>query len=132
MRNLYMGATLLFFLSSCDPVSDMEANIENLTTQTLTVEFVSSIADLSKTLEIKPNEIELFQEGFDVGGTFLEPSLVEYDSVVVMDQQQQVLRVYKENDNGKNIYNVTEYWMGSEPSKRFFKYEYEINTQDIE
>lgn len=124
--------TLTIILFSCDPVSDMEANIENLTSENLTIEFVSFDVSSSKIIQIAPNEIKLFQEGFDIGSTFLEPSLVEYDSVVIKNQMEEVLKVYKPNDANKNIYDIDDYWIASEPSKRFFKYEFEINDQDIE
>jgi len=52
--------------------------------------------------------------------------------VVVKNQAEDILKVYKPSDIGKNIYNIKDYWQGSEPSKRFFKYEYEIENQDIE
>ena len=110
----------------------MEADIENLTSQTLTIQFISSDESLSKTLQILPNGIELFQESFDIGSTFLEPSLVDYDSVVIKNQAEQILNVYKENDPGKNIYNIDDHWIASEPSKRFFKYKYQIESEDIE
>jgi hypothetical protein len=110
----------------------MEANIQNLTNQDLTIEFVSLDQDLSKSLVIPTNEIRLFQEVFDIGNTFLEPSLTIYDSVVVKNDADQILKVYKPNDSGKNIYNIDEYWLLREPSKRFFKYEYEINNEDLE
>lgn len=128
---------LLFFLSasiiisSCDPVSNLEANIENLTSQTLTIDFIASDVSVSKTLQLAPNEVVLFQEGFDIGSTFLEPSLVAYDSVVIRNQAEDILKVFKSNGAGKNIYNVDD-WMASEPSKRFFKYEYEIENEDID
>jgi len=123
--------TGILFLS-CDPVAIMEANIENLTSQSLTIEFVAYDASSNKILEILPNETQLFQEGFDVGGVFLEPSLIEYESVVIKNQADNILRVFKPNDTGKNIYNIDEYWIGSEPSKRFFKYKYELTEVDIE
>ncbi|WP_350289537.1 hypothetical protein [uncultured Croceitalea sp.] len=131
MKKVIFIALALLSMLSCDPVSDLEANIENLTSEALTIEFVSSIEELRKTLEVAPNEIELFQEGFDIGSTFLEPSLVDYDSVVVKNQAEQILKVYKPNSSGKNIYNIAE-WNSSEPSKRFFKYEYEIRDEDLE
>ncbi len=132
MKNSILSAIFLLIFSACDPVSDMEANIENLTNQRLTIDFISLDEDFDKTLQLSPNEIVLFQEGFDVGGTFLQPSLVEYDSVVIKNQAEEILRVYKENDPGKNIYNVDDYWSASEPSKRVYKYEYEIEGRDIE
>lgn len=132
MKSLFVLTMMALILSSCDPVSDMEADIENLTSQTLTIQFIASDESLSKTLQILPNGIELFQEGFDIGSTFLEPSLVDYDSVVIKNQAEQILNVYKENDPGKNIYNIDDHWIASEPSKRFFKYKYQIESEDIE
>ena len=126
MKKLIIVILPAIILLSCDPVSDMEANIENLTSQNLTIEFISADESLNKNLQLAPAEIKLFQEGFDIGSTFLEPSLVEYDSVVVKNQSEDILKVYKPSETGKNIYNIKDYWQGSEPSKRFFKYEYEI------
>jgi hypothetical protein len=132
MKKLFPILIVIAVFYSCDPVANMEANIENLTTRDLIIEFVSFNKDLSKTLEIPSNETGLFQEGFDIGNDFLEPSLTEYDSVVVKNNSEQILKVYKPNDPGKNIYIIDEYWLSSEPSKRFFKYQYEINNEDLE
>lgn len=126
---LLLSACIVF--SSCDPVSNLEANIENLTSQTLTIDFIASDVSVGKTLQLVPNELMLFQEGFDIGSTFLEPSLIGYDSVVIKNQAEDILKVFKSNDAGKNIYNVDD-WIGSEPSKRFFKYKYEIENEDFE
>ncbi|MDO6471755.1 hypothetical protein [Maribacter sp. 1_MG-2023] len=132
MKKLMVLTLTMILIFSCDPVSDMEANIENLTSENLTIEFISFDVSSSIILQIAPNEIQLFQESFDIGSTFLEPSLVEYDSVVIKNQLDEVLKVYKPNDTNRNIYNIDSYWIASEPSKRFFKYEFEINDQDIE
>lgn len=121
-----------FIFLGCDPTSQMEANIENLTSRNVSIEFVSANPDLNKILQVASGQSELFQEGFDVGSTFLEPSLVEYDSIVVKNQSGVILKIYQENDMGKNIYNVNEHWKASEPSKRFFHYEYEILNEDLE
>ncbi|AJR04772.1 hypothetical protein AW14_04035 [Siansivirga zeaxanthinifaciens CC-SAMT-1] len=110
----------------------MEANIINQTTQDLAVEFISLDQNLNKTLEISNNNVKRFQEGFDVGNDFIEPYLIEYDSVVVKNSSEQILKVYKPNDSGKNIFKIDAYWISSEPSKNFFKYEYEITSEDLE
>ena len=132
MKKLIVLPLITLLLSSCDPVAQMEANIENTTSQNLSIAFVSSETDLSQTLEIASGQTILFQEGFDVGSTFLEPSLVEFDSVVIRNQADLILRVYKENDTGKNIYGIDEYWESSEPSKRFLIYNYQIENTDLE
>lgn len=133
MKNLVVLTVVILLFSGCDPTATMEATIRNLTSQSLAVEFISSSDErINKTLQILPDERELFQDGFDVGSTYIEPSLREYDSIVVRNQAAQILKVYKPNDTGKNIYNIDEYWKSSEPSKRSFKYEYEIENKDIE
>lgn len=132
MKNLKVIAIMTFLFLSCDPVSDMEANIENLTTQELVVDFISFDESLNKSLRIPPSESVLFQEAFDIGNTFLQPSLADYDSVVVQNSDEIILKIYKKDNPGKNIYNVNEDWIGSEPSKRFFKYKYQIKSEDFE
>ena len=132
MKNFIGICFLTVTFCSCDPTVSMEANIKNQTAQDLIVEFISFDQNLNKTLEISNNEVKLFQEGFDVGNDFLEPYLIDYDSVVVKNSSEQILKVYKPNDNGKNIFKIDEYWISSEPSKNFFKYEYEIYSEDLE
>ena len=132
MKQVLLAALIAFVLSSCDPVAQMEANIENTTSQNLSLAFVSSQVEFNKTLQISSGETVLFQEGFDVGNTFLEPSLVEYDSVVVRNQAEEVLRVYKPSDTGKTIYGINDFWSSREPSKRIFVYEYQIENVDIQ
>ena len=132
MKKTFLTLTAITVLCSCDPRADMEANIENLTNQDLIIEFVRFEQDLSKTLVIPTNETKLFEAFSETGNTFLEPSIIQYDSVVVKNNAEQILKVYKPTDTGKNIYNIDEYWLSREPSKRFFKYEYKINNEDLE
>jgi hypothetical protein len=132
MKKLFPIIAAIAVLSSCDPVAEMEANIFNLTNEDLIVEFVSSKESRRKNLEIPKGEMRLFEQVYDVGNDFLEPALYYYDSVVVKNNAEQILKIYKPNDTGKNIYNIDDYWFLNEPSKRFFKYLYEINNEDIE
>lgn len=132
MKKTFLTLTAVTFLCSCDPGADLEANIENLTNQDLIIEFVRSEQDLNKTLVIPTNETTLYEAFSDTGSDFLEPSIIQFDSIVVRNNSGQILKVYKPNDNGKNIYNIDEYWLLREPSERFFEYEYEINNEDLE
>lgn len=65
-------------------------------------------------------------------GSFLEPSFEEYESVYVENESGQILKVYISNSEGKNIYDINTYWKSSEPSKRVYKYLYEISDEDLE
>ena len=119
---MILTLTAITVLCSCDPGADLEAYIENLTNQDLIIEFVRFEQELNKTLVIPANETRLYEAFSDTGSTFLEPSIIQFDSIIV----------YKPNDTGKNIYNIDEYWLLREPSKRFFEYKYEINNEDLE
>jgi len=131
MKHIVKLFLLTICFTSCDPVADMEANIENLTDKTLSIEFISKNVNLAKSLELAPNEIGLFQEGFDIGSTYLEPYFDEYDSIVIRNVGQQILKVYKPEITGRNIYDLSN-WIAREPSKRFFIYEFEIKNSDIQ
>ena len=134
MKNLIALTLIATLFSSCDPSAQIEANIENLTDKNLSILFISSDSSLisSKTLQIAPSETVLFQEDFVFKSTYLEPNLEYFDSVLIKNQADVILRVYKPNDSGKNIYNIDDYWISSEPSKRSFKYEYKIENEDFE
>ncbi len=123
---------LLFpIFTGCDPVSLMDANIENTTTQPLSITFVTSGVP-EETLVLDPAETVLFQESMSTTGSFLEPYLVEFDSIYIENDASEILKVFKPNTAGKNIYNVENYWIFTEPSKRVYIYDYLITNEDLE
>lgn len=132
MKNFIQVFFIAVFFASCDPSATMEASIENLTTQDLIIEFIANDQTLNKTLVIPKNDTQLFQEGFDIGTDYLEPYLLEYDSVVVKNTAQQIVKVYKPTSDGKNIFNIKDHWMVREPSKSFFIYKFEMYAIDLE
>jgi hypothetical protein len=132
MKNLILFISMISILSSCDPTSSMDANIKNSTSQNLSIIFRSSDVSLNETFQIDPNETILFQDGFSVGDSVLEPRLTAYDSIYIKNESNEIVKVYKQKTEGKNIFNVDDYWRSSEPSKRYYKYNYEINNEDIE
>lgn len=132
MKKLILFISMISILSSCDPTSSMDANIKNSTSQNLSIIFSSSDVSLNETFQIDPNETILFQDGFSVGDSVLEPRLTAYDSIYIKNESNEIVKVYKQNTEGKNIYNVDDYWISSEPSKRYYKYDYEIKNEDIE
>lgn len=82
---------------------------------------------------IPTNETRLFEELIGIiGSDFLEPRLIDFDSGVVKNLSDQILLVYKPNDAGRNIYTIEENWLVREPSKRSFRYEFEIKEEDLE
>lgn len=133
MKKLVLLITCFAFITSCDPVSVMEANINNATSQSLSIVFVSSQApEQNKTLELSANTTVLFQEGMSTTGGFLEPYLLDYDSVYIQNASQEVLKIFKQGTIGKSIYSIDDHWTFSEPSKRVYEYDFDITSQDLE
>ena len=118
-------------IAGCDPVSLMDANIENSTSQQISITLISSISP-NETVVIGANETVLFREGMSTTGSFLKPSFAEYDSIYFESESNEILRVFKPDSQGKNIYEIDDYWRYSEPSKRFYQYDYQINSDDFE
>ncbi|QLG43927.1 hypothetical protein [Costertonia aggregata] len=131
MKKAILIIPIVFILVSCDPVSSMDANIKNSTSQNLSIQFVTSTGT-SETIRITSDETLLFREGMSTTGGFLEPSLIEFDSIYIVSESNEVLKIFKQDTDGKNIYNIDEYWTFSEPSKRFYLYDYEILNEDFE
>ena len=128
-RILVLLITSLIF-SGCDPLAEMEANVENATSKSVTLVFVSSFPELDTVFQVLPNEKVLVQEGFDIGNTYLEPYFTDYDSIFITNSSNEVLKVYKADTPGKNLYNVQD-WSSKEPAKWFFIYDFRIEPQDI-
>ena len=132
IKKLTLFGCICLLMSSCDPVATMTANIKNNSSETLTIVFPSTDSIHHIELSLSPNETKLFQDGMDIGSTYLEPRLGDYDSVYILNAQVELVKVYKANSPNKNIYNVPEDWQSSEPSRWVFEYLYEIENSDIE
>ena len=130
MRKILFIFLLLFLMFSCDPVESLEANILNNTSQDLKAIFVLlEASNFNETFEIESNNVKIIFEFGGVGDANL--AFHDYDSIYITNTSNEVLKVYKADTPGKNIYNVDEYWQKREPSKNFFEYTYEITTEDI-
>lgn len=129
MKNIFYVLVLLIFVS-CDPTESLEANIRNNTSQDLKVIFRSvELPDFNDTLEVKSNNKVLYSEFGGVARVGL--AFHDYDSIYIQNFSDEVLKVYKEDTAGKNIYNVEEYWSVNETSKSNFVYTFEIRNEDI-
>ena len=133
MKKKVLLGIIALLVYSCDPVSDMEADISNTTSQNLSIRFVSStFTEDTKTLEIESGETILFQQATSTIGSFLEPSLVQFDSIFIQNTSEEILKVFKPDTPGKNIYDIDAFWNAREPSKRQYFYEYQITDEDIQ
>ncbi|MDX1373012.1 MAG: hypothetical protein R3321_11110 [Nitrososphaeraceae archaeon] len=131
MKNLLSLTLILVLFSSCDPVAQMEAYIENSSTEELTIIFASSDTSFYQELKVKPEQKELCQDWYDIGSTYLEPELSYYDSIYIKDMEGNILKVYKENTEGKNIYNVPDDWQATKKSRWTYEFLYSIEEEEI-
>lgn len=131
MKKILFICLLMFTFIGCDPSESMETIINNNTNKSLSIFFDSEINDFDMQLNIESNTTkELLNFRANTGGVIL--SFRDYDSIYIKDSSNEILKIFKENTVGKNIYNVDEYWSVSEPSKNHFVYTYEITEEDLE
>lgn len=131
MKKIIPLLSLIGTLLSCDPAAVIEASLSNETDQNLTVVFLAQDASENLTLTVNANAKALFQDGFDIGNTYLEPDLTRYYSVEIKDTNENVLKEYLPDEEGKNIFDV-ESWNTLEDEKRNFIYEFVITDQDLQ
>jgi hypothetical protein len=124
---LFINSVLL----SCDPTSVIEASIVNETNKNLTVVFLARDTSEDLTLTLNANSTVLFQDGFDIGSTYLEPNLSGYYTVLIKDATENILKEYQPDEEGKNIFDVGS-WNTIETEKRNFIYEFVITDQDLQ
>ena len=130
MKTAFPLLLTLLFISGCDPVSLMDATITNSTSQEMTVIFAAS-SSRSDTLYLSAGQTVLFQDGMSTTGSYLEPNLEEYDSVIVSNNPGQTLSVYLSTSEGKNIYKMED-WSFKKPDDRMYKYDFELTNEDVE
>ena len=130
MKTAFPLLLTLLFISGCDPVSLMDATITNSTSQELTVIFAAS-SSRSDTLYLSAGQTVLFQDGMSTTGSYLEPNLEEYDSVIVSNNPGQTLSVYLSTSEGKNIYKMED-WSFKKRDDRMYKYDFELTNEDVE
>lgn len=138
MKKLFFIYLLLIFIfSSCDPGESMEYKIENNTNLDIKIYFVSKFIYPDLTDNAKVESISSMNSYIDNSGSTPRLgqsifSLVEHDSIYITNSSNEILKVFKEDTGGKNIYNIDEYWSVSEPSKNHFAYTYKITEEDLE
>jgi len=134
---LFICLLLSVISSSCDPGESMEYKIENKTALDIKIYFVSKFVYPDLTDNAKIERISSMNNFTDNSGStpglgHVMLSFVEHDSIYITNNSDEILKVYKENTTGKNIYNIDKYWSVRETSKNHFVYTYEITEEDLE
>lgn len=124
---ILIGAIIL---TSCDPESCSEETISNNTDSDLQINFISSNASFNNQVLLeKQSKKTIGQIECALGGVVVNYSI--YDSIYITNSLDKVLKVFKEDTSGKNIYNIDKYWKVDETSKNHFVYTYEITEEDL-
>ena len=130
MRTLLI-LIIIFTAISCDNKSCSEEVIANKTNLDLTISFVSQSESFNNQVFIEKNTEKTVGEVVcALGGVIVNYSI--FDSIYIQNSANEILKVFKEDTTGKNIYNVDKYWSVNEPSKNHFVYTYEITEEDLE
>ncbi|MCF6213269.1 MAG: hypothetical protein L3J45_04505 [Flavobacteriaceae bacterium] len=120
----------IILLYSCDPGFCSDYIIKNNSSINIKLIFVGKTND-SKKISTK-KEISLYG-GAKCGMGSSSPVLYlkDNDSIYITNTSDEILKIYKQNTVGKNIYNADKYWTRTKPSKNFFEYTFEITDKDI-
>ncbi|MCF6213953.1 MAG: hypothetical protein L3J45_08010 [Flavobacteriaceae bacterium] len=129
MKKIIFIILAIIFLYSCDPGNCSDYIVKNNSSINIKLIFVGKAND-SKKISTK-KEISIWG-GAECGmggptGLYLKDN----DSIYITNTLNEVLKVYKENTAGKNIYNIDKYWSISKPSKNYYKHTFEITNEDI-
>ncbi|MHB0756916.1 hypothetical protein [Polaribacter sp. M15] len=132
-KTLFIYLSILIVISSCDPGESAETNIINNTFEDLSITFVSSqFPQLNESLSLGSNEKKTYSSNGFKGTSSYLLTFMDFDSIYIKNSSNKILKIFKENTSGKNIYNVNEYWTVRETSKNHFEYTYEITEEDLE
>nr|WP_298995152.1 hypothetical protein [uncultured Allomuricauda sp.] len=136
-KSILLAFGLLLSIWGCDPTESLEAYIMNSSNESLNMNFVSSellteFMENREILIIPSNERRSYQRiGVDefIGQAGL--SLSVFDSIYISNNANEILKIYKPDSPGKNIYNIDQYWTVRETGKNHFEYTYTITDEDI-
>ncbi|PRX57427.1 hypothetical protein CLV81_1431 [Flagellimonas meridianipacifica] len=127
----------LMILSGCDPSESLDALLENATDSDLRIHFISAILlsefiDNAEIINVESMDSQDYPrigvaEGIGQAGL----SLSVFDSIYISNNANEILKIYKPNSPGKNIYNIDQYWTVRETGKNHFEYTYMITDEDI-
>ncbi len=127
MKN-YMCVVFILFLCSCDPDACSEYLIKNSTNLDLNLTFIEKKEIKEVNIE-KQYVVNFIEHNCDTGGAPLL-YLYNYNSIY-LSKGNEILKVWKPDTKGKNIYNIDKDWSVRESPKDNFIYTFEITDEDL-
>jgi hypothetical protein len=136
MRKIIYFA-IIVFLYSCDPSESLETKIINYSNSDLDINFVSRLIienqSNKESFKIKSgNSITYGRLNVTGGLGNVGLSLIDFDSIYISTNNNKILKIWKVDSEGKNIYDIDNFWTVKETSKDNYVYTFEITDKDIE
>lgn len=132
---IYLFSIIILF--SCDPSESLETRIINNSNLDIKINFVSRLIlrnnlNNTESFEIKSNN-SITYERLNVAGGLGHAglSLSDFDSIY-LSKNNKILKVWKIDSEGKNIYDIGNYWTVEENPKNNYIYIFEITKEDLE
>ncbi|PRX57423.1 hypothetical protein [Flagellimonas meridianipacifica] len=128
MKKFFLSLTMILTYAACDPESCVDEVLVNSTEIDLLINYVGSMDDSDQIL-LKSDGTVSRGVLCAMGGVVVNNSI--YDSIYITTSTNDLLKVFKPDTPGKNIYNIDQYWTIRETSKNHFEYTYTITNEDI-
>lgn len=128
--SLLLSFSILYLVSSCEPVYTSSYQVLNHTNQDLILTLHDSV---NEAIAIRKNSSGEMKALSVTGGAPGEFSLEDKDSVSITDRNGGILKVYFPGTAGKNIYHVDNQasWLEEEKSTYHYVYSFIITEQDL-
>ncbi|PCJ95501.1 MAG: hypothetical protein COA50_09910 [Flavobacteriaceae bacterium] len=129
---------IVSIFNSCDTSESFDAVITNSTDMDLKLHFASNsvLSELSSNTEIlsiksgTSKNYKRIEAGNGIGLARLT-TLKDFDSIYITNTTDDILKVYKEANAGKNIYDIQDYWTVKSVTKNHDEYTYDITDENI-
>ena len=137
MRKIIYFATIVI-LYSCDPSESLETKIINYSNSDLDINFVSRLIiennqSNKESFKIESgNSITYGRLNVTGGSGNAGLSLIDFDSIYISTNNNEIVKIWKNDSEGKNIYDIANFWTVKETSKDYYVYTFEITDKDIE
>ncbi len=115
-------------LFGCDPERCSTYYINNKSAQDISLNYVSKSPNFYKKIIIGADSNDLFSDKTcAIGGISID---IDADSIY-LSHEDEILKIWKPDSEGKNIYNIERDWYVRESPKDNFIYIFEITNEDL-
>ena len=131
MKKIVYFLGFLTLLTGCDSYTCVEAKIINESDKDLILQFYHDTLNIRFDIDSKKEyEIDVLGSGCSIANSG-ELYLNFYDSIIVKSKDDKILKVWKQDSSGRNIYDFENQWLMTSEGKYNFYYTFEILNSDF-